>query len=49
MDALDLIFTLAGIAAALAVLAGCVIGMVVWLAGGKGARATEVCAPSKKS
>ncbi len=48
MDAFDLIFLFAGLMAAAAISAGCLVGLIVWLSGGRRARATEVCPPAGK-
>lgn len=48
MDALDLIFLVAGLLAAAAISAGCLVGLIVWVSGGRTVRATEVCPPADK-
>jgi hypothetical protein len=45
MDALDLLLLLAGLMAAAAVSAGCVVCLVVWFAGRGDRAASEVCPP----
>ena len=45
MDALDLLLLLAGLLAAAAVSAGCVVCLVVWIAGRGDRAASEVCPP----
>ncbi|AOS46183.1 hypothetical protein Verru16b_03280 [Lacunisphaera limnophila] len=49
MNALDLILLVAGMTAAAAVMAGGVVCLVVWFAGGPEKRASEVCPASRKS
>ncbi len=48
MDALDMLFLLAGLMAAAAISAGCLVGFIVWAAGGRNARLSEVCPPADK-
>ncbi|MDQ5979190.1 MAG: hypothetical protein QG602_2164 [Verrucomicrobiota bacterium] len=49
MDVLDLIILFAGLMAGAVISAGCLVGLIVWVSGGRRPRVTEVCPPTDKS
>jgi hypothetical protein len=49
MDALDMILIFAGLMATAILSSGCCVCFVVWYAGSRPDRASEVCPPEEKS